>query len=144
MYEVPRTWGGPQNVQEGPQCKDLYCLIAFVFRYIFPSPRWVKNTSALLNYQWHADTILGRQILVTESIGGCGEGKASYSQKIHPNRYSMDLYVGKCTGFSYPHGSRVRVPVGTGTGNDSPTRDLQNESKNMFFGGELNEIQPIS
>ena len=31
-----------------------------------------------------------------------------------------------------------------GTGNDSPTRDLQNKPKNMFFGGELNEIQPIS
>ena len=47
---------------------------------------------------------------------------------------------GKCMGFSYPHGSQVRVPVGMGTGNDSPTRDLQNKPKNMFFGGELNEI----
>jgi hypothetical protein len=47
-------------------------------------------------------------------------------------------------GFSHPHGSRVKVPVDTGTGIDSSTRDLQNESKNMFFGEELNEIQPIS
>ncbi|KIM35647.1 hypothetical protein M413DRAFT_32399 [Hebeloma cylindrosporum] len=47
-----------------------------------------------------------------------------------------DLYLelGKCTGSVYPHGSRVGVPAGMGTGMDSPTRDLQNEPKNMFFG----------
>jgi hypothetical protein len=31
-----------------------------------------------------------------------------------------------------------------GTGNYFPTSDLQNKPKNMFFGGELNEIWPIS
>ena len=61
-----------------------------------------------------------------------------------PTFLHLHLYLGKCTGFSYPHGSRVRVPAGMGTGSDSPTRDLQNKPKNMFFGGELNEIQPIS
>jgi hypothetical protein len=47
-------------------------------------------------------------------------------------------------GWAYLHGSRVRVPAGMGTGNDSTTRDLQNEPKNIFFGGELSEIYPIS
>ena len=42
-------------------------------------------------------------------------------------------------GLGYP----ARV-AGTGTGNDSPTRDLQNESKNIIFGPELSELQLIS
>jgi len=46
-------------------------------------------------------------------------------------------------GFSYLHGSQVRVLAGMGMGNNSPTCGLQNKPKNMFFGGELNEIQPI-
>ena len=50
------------------------------------------------------------------------------------------VWIGKCTGWAYPHGARVRVPPGMGTGNDSATRDLQNEPKNVIFGGELNEI----
>jgi hypothetical protein len=31
-----------------------------------------------------------------------------------------------------------------GKSTNYPTKDLQNKSKNRFFGGELNEIQPIS
>jgi len=37
-------------------------------------------------------------------------------------------------------GPWVRVPVGMGMGNDSATCDLQNELKNVIFGGEPNEI----
>ena len=48
--------------------------------------------------------------------------------------------LGKCTGWEHPYWSRVRVSSGMGTGNDSATRDLQNKPKNIFFGGELNEI----
>jgi hypothetical protein len=33
---------------------------------------------------------------------------------------------------------------GTGMSNDNPTRDLQNESKNIIFGPELNELWLIS
>ena len=51
-----------------------------------------------------------------------------------------ELALGKCTGWAYPYGSRVRVSSGMGTGNDSATRDLQNKPKNVIFGGELNEI----
>ena len=51
-----------------------------------------------------------------------------------------DSHVGKCTGWAYPYGSWVRVSSGMGTGNNSATRDLQNKPKNIFFGGELNEI----
>jgi len=38
----------------------------------------------------------------------------------------------------------VKISVGIGIGNNFPTRDLQNMSKNIFFGGELNEIHLIS
>ena len=54
------------------------------------------------------------------------------------------LLIDKCMGMAYPCGSRVWVLTGLGTGMDSHTRHLENESKNMFFGGELNEIWPIS
>ena len=43
-------------------------------------------------------------------------------------------------GWVYPHGSQVKVLVGMGMGNNLATRDLQNEPKNVIFGGELNEI----
>ena len=49
-------------------------------------------------------------------------------------------YVGNGKGWGNPRGSRVRVCAGTGTGNDSPTRKLSNESKNIFFGQELSEL----
>jgi len=42
-------------------------------------------------------------------------------------------FLGKCMGFSYPHGSQVRVPAGMGMGSDSPTHDLQNKPKNIFL-----------
>ena len=41
-------------------------------------------------------------------------------------------------------GFRVRVPLGMGTGYDSPTRELSNESKNIIFGPKLKEVQLIS
>ena len=41
-------------------------------------------------------------------------------------------------------GFRVRVPLGMGTGYDSPTRELSNESKNIIFGPKLKELQLIS
>ena len=53
------------------------------------------------------------------------------------------MEVGKCMGMTYPHGSRVWVLTGTGTGNDAHTRDLQNEPKNSFFEPKLTELQPI-
>ena len=52
------------------------------------------------------------------------------------------MSVGKCMGLAYLHGSWVRVPMGT-MGNCWNTSDLQNKSKNMFFGPQMNEIQVI-
>jgi hypothetical protein len=45
-------------------------------------------------------------------------------------------------------GNPARVPgtgtAGMGTGYDSPTRELSNESKNIIFGPKLKELQLIS
>ena len=39
-----------------------------------------------------------------------------------------------------PYGLQVGESAGTGTGHDSSTRHLQNESKNIIFGPELSEL----
>jgi hypothetical protein len=51
--------------------------------------------------------------------------------------------LGNGRGWGNPDGLRVRVPCGSGTGYDSPTRELSNESKNIFFGAKLKELQLI-
>ena len=48
--------------------------------------------------------------------------------------------VGNSTGWGNPHGLQVRVTYGTGTGQDSPTRELSNEPKNVIFGQKLREL----
>ena len=68
----------------------------------------------------------------------------SHSVQLNSLKFWFQWYLGKCTGSMYPYGSRVRVLTGTGTGNNSHTRDLQNEPKNIFFEPELNELWPIS
>ena len=48
-----------------------------------------------------------------------------YIQKISGfNKDLTQLQLGKCTGWAYPHGSRIRVLMGTGTGNHSAICDL--------------------
>jgi len=42
------------------------------------------------------------------------------------------------------HGSWVQVTHGSGTGYDSPTCELSNEPKNIFFGPKLKELWVIS
>ena len=48
--------------------------------------------------------------------------------------------LGNSTGWGNPHGLQVRVTYGTGTGQDSPTRELSNEPKNVIFGQKLREL----
>ena len=57
---------------------------------------------------------------------------------------SCAMSIGNSKGWGILHGSQVWVCTDMGTGNDSPTRDLQNESKNIIFGPELSELQLIS
>jgi len=46
-------------------------------------------------------------------------------------------------GSSYPYKSQVRLVTSMGMGNNLHTCDIQNKPQNIFFGPELNEIQPI-
>jgi hypothetical protein len=48
--------------------------------------------------------------------------KDAHPQKRQTRIQSRKPKLGKCTGRPYPHGSRVRVLSGTGTGQHSPTR----------------------
>ena len=43
-------------------------------------------------------------------------------------------------GWGNPHGLQVRVTYGTGTGQDSPTREPSNEPKNVIYGQKLKEL----
>ena len=53
---------------------------------------------------------------------------------------NIQLHLGNSTGWGNPHGLQVRVTYGTGTGQDSPTRELSNEPKNVIFGQKLREL----
>ena len=74
----------------------------------------------------------------------CRERGRTDSEKREQKGAAGISLIGKCTGLVYPHGSRVRVLMGTDRGSDCHTRDLQNESENMFFGPKMGEIQLIS
>ena len=51
--------------------------------------------------------------------------------------------LGNGRGWGNPDGLQVGVLHELGTGYDSPTHELSNKSKNIFFGPKLREIQPI-
>ena len=55
-------------------------------------------------------------------------------QNLHSSSFTIDRQM---------HGLRVWVLMGLGMGIDLHTHHLQNEYKNIFFGGELIEIWPI-
>ena len=70
-------------------------------------PRWDEpeyNPNGEMRYLKHDDVIRLRHVPTTRNL--------------HSHT------VREMHGFSYPHGSRVRVPAGMGTGNHSPTRHL--------------------
>ena len=52
----------------------------------------------------------------------------------------MKANLGNGMDLGNPYGLQVKVSAGTGTSHDSPTRHLQNESKNIIFGPELSEL----
>ena len=54
------------------------------------------------------------------------------------------LFLGNGRGWGNPNGLRVGVPRRQGTGYDSPTCELSNESKNINLGPKLKELQLIS
>ena len=51
--------------------------------------------------------------------------------------------LGNGTGLGNPYRLWVWVAHGLGAGNNSPTCEPSNKSKNIFFGPKLREIQPI-
>jgi len=53
------------------------------------------------------------------------------------------LSLGKSKGYANPQGSQVWVSPGPGPGHNSPTRELSNKPKNIFFEAKLKELQLI-
>ena len=58
--------------------------------------------------------------------------------------HSLDMYLGNGMDLGIPYRLRVVVSVGTVTGNDSPTRHLQNKCKNIISQLELTELQSFT